>query len=152
MRKPRLAIAGIGYTPRIHMDVIFELLLALAEIFLEALFELAGEALLDVALRAVGELFENVRLANPMLASLGYAVLGCLAGGFSLFVFPHPLVRPSRVHGISLLVSPVVTGVLMSLTGSALRRQGKKVVQIESFGNGFAFAFGMALIRFFFVR
>jgi hypothetical protein len=134
------------------MDFLFDLLLAVAEIFLEALFELAGEAVLDLALRALGEAFESADRANPVLASLGYAILGFLAGGVSLFVFPHPLVRPSRVHGISLLVSPVVTGLLMSFIGSSLRRQGKKVVQIESFGYGFAFAFGMALIRFFFVR
>jgi hypothetical protein len=39
----------------------------------------------------------------------------------------------------------------MSLLGSILTRQGKKVVQIESFPYGFAFAFGMALIRYLFV-
>ena len=143
---------GIGYPPKSHVDFLFDLLLAVAEIFLEALFELAGEAVLDLALRALAEIFESVDRANPVVASLGYAILGFLAGGVSLLVFPHPLVRPSRVHGISLLVSPVVTGLLMSFIGSSLRRQGKKVVQIESFGYGFAFALGMALIRFFFVR
>jgi hypothetical protein len=107
------------------MDFLFDLLLAVAEIFLEALFELAGEAVLDLALRALGEVFESVDRANPVLASLGYAILGSLAGGVSLFVFPHPLVRPSRVHGISLLVSPVVTGLLMSFIGASLRHQGK---------------------------
>jgi hypothetical protein len=149
---PPFAVKGIGYPPKSHMDLLFDLLLAVAEIFLEALFELAGEAVLDLALRALGEVFESADRANPVLASLGYAILGFLAGGVSLFVFPHPLIRPSRVHGISLLVSPVVTGLLMSFIGSSLRRRGKKVVQIESFGYGFAFAFGMALIRFFFVR
>ena len=39
----------------------------------------------------------------------------------------------------------------MSWIGSILQGRGKKVVQIESFRYGFAFAFGMALIRFFFV-
>ncbi len=38
----------------------------------------------------------------------------------------------------------------MSLIGSTLRNRDKRVVQIESFGYGFAFAFGMALVRFFF--
>jgi hypothetical protein len=149
---PPFAVQRIGYARLSHMDFLFDLLLAVAEIFLEALFELAGEAVLDLALRALGEAFESLDRANPVLASLGYAILGSLAGSVSLFVFPHPLVRPSRVHGISLLVSPVVTGLLMSFIGSSLRRQGKKVVQIESFGYGFAFALSMALIRFFFVR
>jgi hypothetical protein len=132
-------------------ELLFELLLAFGELLLEVLFEFAGEALLDLALRAIAEVFETSRFTSPVLASVGYTLLGASAGGLSLFIFPHPLVHPSRLHGINLLVSPIVTGLVMSLIGSILRRQGKKVVQIESFGYGFAFAFGMALMRYFFV-
>ena len=62
------------------MDALLELLLVLAEIFLEVIFEFAGEVLLDAALRALGEIFENVSLENPVIASIGYAALGWLAG------------------------------------------------------------------------
>jgi hypothetical protein len=73
--------------------------------------------------------------------------------GYVLFgLFPHPLVHPSRIHGISLLVAPVTTGLMMSCIGSLLRRHDKKVVRIESFGYGFAFAFGMALVRLVLVK
>jgi len=143
-------LAGIAYTTGMG-ELLFELLLAFGELFLEVLFEFAGEALLDLALRAIAEVFETSRFTSPVLASVGYTLLGASAGGLSLFIFPHPLVHPSRLHGINLLVSPIVTGLVMSLIGSILSRQGKKVVQIESFGYGFAFAFGMALIRYFFV-
>jgi hypothetical protein len=61
-------------------------------------------------------------------------------------MFPHPLAHPSRIHGISLLVSPVIVGVVMSLIGSVQRNRDKRVAQIESFGYGFAFAFGMAVV------
>jgi hypothetical protein len=132
-------------------ELLFELLLAFGELFLEVLFEFAGEALLDLVLRGIAEVFETSRFANPVFASIGYTLLGALAGGLSLFIFPHPLVHPARFHGINLLVSPFVTGLVMSLIGSLLSRQGKKVVQIESFRYGFAFAFGMALIRYLFV-
>jgi len=132
-------------------ELLFEVLLAFTELFLEVLLEFAGEALLDLALRAVAEVFESFRVAGPVIASVGYTLLGALAGGFSLLIFPHPLVHPSRLHGINLLVSPIVTGLVMSLIGSTLSRQGKKVTQIESFRYGFAFAFGMALIRYLFL-
>jgi len=132
-------------------EVLFELLLAFAELFLEVLLEVAGEALLDLAQRALTEVFRPIHLASPVLATVGYALLGALAGGWSLFLFPHPLVHPSRLHGISLLVSPLITGVIMALFGSMLSRHDRKVVRIESFHYGFAFAFGMALIRYFFV-
>jgi hypothetical protein len=105
---------------------------------------------MDLALRAIAKVFETLRLANPVLASITYVLLGASAGGVSLLVLPHPLVHPSRLHGINLLVSPLVTGLAMSLIGSIVGRQGKKVTQIESFGYGFAFAFGIALVRYLF--
>jgi hypothetical protein len=40
----------------------------------------------------------------------------------------------------------------MWLVGFTLRKQNKKAMQIESFGYGFVFALGMALMRFFFFK
>jgi hypothetical protein len=40
----------------------------------------------------------------------------------------------------------------MSQVGRAVRRQGLEAVEIESFGYGFIFALGMAIIRFVFVK
>jgi hypothetical protein len=128
------------------------------EFLLEMLLELAGEfllelvmaAILDLLLRAIAKVFETFRFANPVFALASYVLLGVLSGGLSVLVFPHPLVHPSRLHGINLLVSPIATGLAMSLIGSMLSRQDKKVTRIESFGYGFAFAFGIALIRYLF--
>jgi hypothetical protein len=78
-------------------ESLFELLLAIAELLLE----LAGEAILDFALRAIAQVFEDSEISSPVLASVGYGLLGVLTGGLSLLIFPHPLVHPSRIHGIS---------------------------------------------------
>jgi len=129
-------------------EAVFELVFAIAELLLE----LAGEAILDFVLRAVAQVFEDSEISSPVLASVGYWLLGVLTGGLSLLVFPHPMVHPSRIHGISLLINPVIAGLVMSLIGSTLRKWDKRVVQIENFGYGFAFAFGMALLRFLFAR
>lgn len=59
--------------------------------------------------------------------------------------FPHPLVHPSRIHDVNLIVGPVVAGSMMAFVGAALRKQEKTALQFESFGYGFAFAFGVAL-------
>lgn len=137
-------------------EILAELLGFLAELLLEVLLELAGEFILDLLLRALARMFERVfeaeEVANALLAGVWYAALGIVAGVRSIKVFPHPLVHPSRVHGISLLVAPVGTGFLMSLAGSLLSRKGVRTIRLESFGYGFAFAFGMALIRFLFAR
>jgi hypothetical protein len=48
------------------------------------------------------------------------------------------------------LLNSFATGLAMSLIGSTLSHQEKKATRIESFGYGFAFAFGIAPIRYLF--
>jgi hypothetical protein len=122
------------------------------EIFFEAAFEFAAESIGVLIWRGLAEVFDTSEFKNPMLAALGYVFLGGLAGGLSLLFFPHPLVHRSRVPGLSVFLSPVFAGLGMSLVGSTLRQWNKKPMQIESFGYGFAFALGMAHVRFFFVK
>ena len=38
------------------------------------------------------------------------------------------------------------------MVGSTLRKRHKKAMRIESFGYGFAFAFGMAIIRILYIH
>jgi hypothetical protein len=129
------------------LEAILEIL---AEIFLEAAFEFTVEFLGSLVLRGIEAVFDISELKNPLLACLGYVFLGGMVGGLSLLLFPHPLVHRSRVPGLSLIVSPVLAGLGMSVVGSSRRKRNKKVTQIESFGYGFAFAFGIAVVRFFF--
>ncbi len=134
------------------LDLFLELLGFLAGLFFEAILEFAGAALLDLILRAIAAVFDASKFQNPLLAYLGYVFLGGATGGFSLLLFPHPLFHPSRFHGISLIIGPAITGLAMWLVGAVLRSNQQKITRIESFGYGFAFAFGMALIRFLFTR
>ena len=133
-------------------DFLLELLFLFAEVIFEALFEFALEAAFDLIFRAIAEVFEISELTNPLLACVGYVLLGAATGGLSLLLYPHPLFHPSRVHGISLLVSPILTGLAMWQVGSLLRTKNKKVIRIESFWYGFTFAAGMALARFCFTK
>ncbi len=129
-------------------ELLLELLFLFAELFGEVFIELAAAGLLDSVFRGIARAFNAPWRESPARAAIRTALLGIMMGGLSLLVAPHPLVRPSRIRGVSLVVSPVITGLLLSLVGAALRRRGKAVVQIESFGYGFTFAFGMALVRF----
>jgi hypothetical protein len=133
-----------------------ELLLALVEMLLEILLEAAleftPEYVSALISRGVAAVFDTSEFKNPLLACLGYVFLGGVAGGASFLFFPHPLVHPSRVPGLSLIISPALAGLGMSFVGSVRRKRSERVMQIESFGYGFAFAFGMAVVRFFFTR
>lgn len=134
------------------MDLLELLLGFLLEIFLEFVVEVVAEAVLVFLLTAITEALGPSELRRPIWAGVGYFLLGATSGGLSLIWFPFPLVHPSRFHGISLIVSPVLTGSLMALLGSILRRYNKPTVKLETFAYGFLFAFGMTLVRFLFGR
>lgn len=93
-------------------------------------------------MRSTRNLVAESNAIGPVLATAGYLLLGTSFGLLSVFLLPHSLIHRSRFHGLSLVVSPVLTGLVMSQVGRLLRRQGKDSVQIESFGYGFTFAFG----------
>jgi len=133
-------------------DLLAALFSALAEALFELLFELFAEAIVSLIVRAIRSLFSSVGPLSPILAGALYLFLGGAFGALSIFFFPHPIFRPSRFHGISLLVSPLITGLVMSQVGKLLRRNDKEPVQIESFGYGFTFALGMAVVRLILVR
>jgi hypothetical protein len=135
------------------MDELFiALLSAVGELLLEVFFQVVVEALVALVVRSVRNVLEESNAINPFLAGVGYFVLGIAFGIVSLRVYPHPLFHPSKLHGISLVISPVITGLVMSQVGTVLRRKGKQAVRIESFGYGFTLALGLAIIRFIYVK
>src|ERR1700691_3475175 len=97
-------------------------------ILIEVLLELGGEALLDILSRAGADAFKTEKPPHPVVTWFACAFLGLLAGVATLLVLPHPLFRSSNLHGISLIVAPVTTGVLMSGFGAFQRRRGKSIV------------------------
>jgi hypothetical protein len=87
---------------------------------------------------------------NPILAGFGYALLGLIVGGLSLFIFPEAIARGERFHGINVLVAPALAGLGMAGLGWLLERSGRRRLRIDSFAYGFIFALPMSLVRFYF--
>ena len=134
-------------------DVFFALLSAVAELLFEVFFQvIVEEAVVALIMRSLRNVFAEITAINPILATIGYLLLGSAFGLASVRLFPHPFFQPSKFHGISLVISPLITGLVMSQVGIMLRRKGKQAVRIESFGYGFTFALGLAIIRFILVK
>jgi len=129
-------------------EIVLGILEFLGELLIEAIFEYLCGALADALLRVAGTMPKTETPFSRITAFIGFGMLGTLFGGLSLLIFPHPLMH-SRIHGISLLISPLVTGLMMSWTRSMFIRHGKKATEIQTFRYGFAFALGMALVRLF---
>lgn len=119
---------------------------------LEIVLEVIGEGILgllaEAGLRSLREPFVEWESRNPIFAGVGYFLFGLALGGLSLLVFPTPLVRSERFHGINLIITPLLVGLLMSAVGRWRRRQGKSLLRLDTFAYGFIFAFAMSAVRF----
>jgi hypothetical protein len=129
------------------MEFVFELLF---QVVFEFVLQLFGEVLVELGLHSLAKPFKEREARSPFLALIGYVILGSAVGGLSLVIFPQSFVRSSRLHGISLLITPLLAGAAMSGVGWLRARQGKRLLRLDSFGYGAIFAFGMALVRFLF--
>jgi LytS/YehU family sensor histidine kinase len=133
-------------------EFLIAILYGFSELFAEVLLEVFFETVFSVLVRIVHRVFDGVDSENPILSAIGYLAFGLVAGIASVWLLPHHLVHPSRYHGISLLISPMIAGLIMSQIGSFLRRKDKTTVRIESFLYGFTFALGIAIIRLVFLQ
>jgi len=123
----------------------------LLELLFELVFEIGGEFLIELGFGGVKEAFGR-KNHHPVVATLGYLVLGGMLGGLSLLVWPERVVRQGPVPGLSLIIGPVVSGLAMHLLGEFRRAQGHSPTNLATFPGGAAFAFGCALARFVGVR
>jgi hypothetical protein len=126
------------------IEAVIEIILQLSG---ELLIQIFGELFIELGWRSVGESFK--RQPNPVLATIGHLILGAIAGGISLLIFPKSFVA-ADLKLLNLIATPLLAGVCMAIIGALLKRRGRTTLRIESFGYGFAFAFALNLVRFFF--
>ena len=133
-------------------ELLGALLGAIAEIICEVVLQMLGEMLLAYLSRGILKLSGAIHRMGPFFAVTAFSLLGAGFGELSVLAVPHPVFPPARFHGLSLLISPFITGLIMSWIGRGRRQRGREPMRIESFGYGFVFALAMALVRFAFVR
>jgi hypothetical protein len=119
---------------------------------LEGLLEIAGDVFIDLLIHAGAKIPWVNQATTNLLTGLVYFGIGSCIGLLSLLLFPEAFVRSESLHGISLVITPVLAGLVMNAIGWIRVRQGKLAIQLERFSYGFALAFGMALIRFYFTE
>lgn len=88
------------------------------------------------------------RESTPLLAGIGHFLTGLCAGGLSLLIFGRALIAHPLIPGVSLILSPIGTGMAMRAIGEYWVERGRDRPALFSFRAGAIFAFGMALVRF----
>lgn len=126
--------------------IIEGLLEVLIEIVVEIFVQVIGELLVELGVRGFGKLTSG-RKSNPVVAAIGYVLLGLGLGALSVWLWPQALMADD-LRVINLIVSPLLAGGMMALVGLIVRRRGKNTIRLESFFYGWLFAFSMSLVRF----
>ena len=113
------------------------------ELLVEIVFQLFGEILVEL----VGKALKSNRRWHPVTATIGWLLFGALIGGLVFWFYPRPIVPPSGIPGLGVLVSTVVGAVGMALWGRFWRRRGRSSTQLATWYGGGAFALGASLVR-----
>jgi hypothetical protein len=126
------------------------------EFLLQLLIEIVGqiifEGLTALGWEALKDSTRPERETMPALAAVGHFLMGVFAGVLSLFIIGRRLAPHSPLPGISLVLSPIGTGIAMHWIGEFWRERGRDRPAMFSFRAGAIFAFGMALVRFLYLE
>ena len=122
----------------------------LLEILLELIVPLFAEFLAELALHKLGSIPMVQKTGRVILTAIVYAGLGLVAGLISLLIFPKAFARSTTLPGISLFITPLLGGVLMSYIAWFRVRTWDWTIRLETFAYGFIFTFVMTLLRFYF--
>ncbi len=151
------------------MEILFEILLFLAEFVLEFFLNMIFEGVTEVGAhkvkkarqkkydarvekaRAEGlELPEEPEEVEVISSVFIYSGLGVLFGVLSVFVFPTSFIKNQNARLAYLLLAPLAAGMMMSMVGRVRNKRGEEPVRLDNFAFAFLFAFCMAGIRYLF--
>jgi len=118
----------------------------LIEFLLVILYEVFAQMLFELGVHSVAEPFQ--KKPSPILAFIGYIILGAISGFLSIFLFKNSFIHDTTLQVLNLIITPLVVGFLMSLLGKARAKKGLELIRLDKFSYGFAFAFSMAFVRY----
>ena len=122
---------------------------------IEILIELLLSGVFDVLLELLYQAFGTSRDAKgrfyPVSGGLGVLVFGGIAGGLTTWALPGRVFGAPVLPGASLLLSPILNGVLMHYVGVWRAQRLERPSFIATFWGGALFAFGFAAVRLAFV-
>jgi hypothetical protein len=131
------------------LEAVFEFL---ANFVLQVIGQIVFEIAAEFGRQSVRQSIRTERSANPVLAGIGHLLLGGVAGGLSLLIFGSRLTDYRLFPGVSLLASPLCTGLAMYWLGELWRDRGHDLPTLFTFRAVALFAFGMALVRFLYIQ
>jgi len=122
------------------------------ELLFELVFQIAGEVLFAYGADFLVAPFRREGNSFPFAAIFGIFVFASLAAMGVYLIFPRRLFPSAPVPGLSLVLSPLTSGLLLYLLGAWRRSKGKPTTIIATFWGGAFFSFVFAATRFLFIN
>lgn len=129
-------------------EILLEALLALWQVLGEVFLQTIGEMIVEVVGHGMRETFRRPKPLAPWLAVIGYLAWGAIVGALSLWLFRGHFIQSQWLRLANLFLTPIVAGLIMAKVGAWRRSRDQEPIRLDSFAYGFAFAFGMALVRY----
>jgi hypothetical protein len=120
---------------------------ALLELIFEFVFEFITQLVVEIGFEWVAEFFRRRPTLSTVLAFIAIPLFGGFIGLILSNLFPQRMISEPTIPGISLLLSPLATGMVMKLFGDWRRSRGHQPTVLATFWGGALFAFSMALVR-----
>jgi hypothetical protein len=125
------------------MEVLFELII---EILVQGGAELIIEILYHMGVRGSS----SYKKPHPVLGAILWFFAGAITGGISVLVLPYYFLHNHTLRVAYLFLVPLLLGALMAFVGKTRTAKGQDIVPLDKFTYAALFAFGMALVRFYY--
>jgi hypothetical protein len=114
---------------------------------LELLVEVFGELIFGLGWESVVSSFRRRSQADPVLARVGYVLIGGVLGALSAYVLPRGLARDPLLSVVGVLLNPLLFGVLSGYYGHLRRRNERMTTNLATFWGGALFALSLGAAR-----
>ena len=137
-------------------EVLFEVLIcgffSLLGDFISTIFEKTGDAI-EATTDAIGSVTEAAETATKIGCLIVFILLvtGIGAGFVISLVIPDRIFKPIPITGISLLITPLVMGLIMSLVGKWKVNHDRRPSFMATFLGGALFGLAAAVTRLIFI-
>ena len=116
------------------------------------MLQLLAEVLAESGLEAIREAVRPSKPARPLVAAIGYVLLGALLAFLSLWVFPRSFAHHTWLRLANLVIAPAFAGWVLVSVGQWRVGRGQSRLYLHRFTYGYLFALTFALVRFVFSR
>jgi hypothetical protein len=127
------------------LEAILEFVLSIAW---DVVVQVLLEGFIDWGWHSAGASREGSKGWHPAVKAGGLFLSGFTAGLLMSLLLPSPIFKQNYLPGASLVLSPLLAGLIMDQYGQWREQRGLRRSFAATFWGGVAFAFGMALTRF----